>query len=87
MADIMMEAAQEVGFEEAKDPVAYTGQGFFKLPGTIFDGERNSAAKSYLSPARDRPNLYLAKNCLVTRVLIDPRKCISHRINSINLTN
>ncbi|KAF6202757.1 hypothetical protein GE061_003159 [Apolygus lucorum] len=72
MGTILVEAASEVGFDEAKDPIAYSGQGFFKLHGTLFDGERMSAAKAYLAPCRNRPNLYLAKNTLVTKILIDP---------------
>ena len=36
------------------------------------NGRRHSAAKSYLMPVRDRPNLYISKHTYVSKILINP---------------
>uniref|UniRef100_A0A8D8J959 Glucose dehydrogenase [FAD, quinone] n=1 Tax=Culex pipiens TaxID=7175 RepID=A0A8D8J959_CULPI len=48
--------------------------GFFKVTDTnTFRGQRRSAARDYLHPIRNRPNLFISMNSRVTRILIDPK--------------
>ena len=42
--------------------------GFGRVHTTIKDGVRMSAARAYLRPARERPNLHVATQALVYRV-------------------
>lgn len=48
--------------------------GYGKLDGTIRDGLRCSTLKAFLIPAANRPNLFVAKNTRVTRVIFDQNK-------------
>jgi choline dehydrogenase-like flavoprotein len=46
--------------------------GFGELHAAIRDGRRCNAAEAFLSPAKDRPNLHVAKLSQVTKIIIDP---------------
>lgn len=43
------------------------------ISGTIRRGSRCSTAKAFLRPVRNRPNLHIALNAQVTKVVIDPK--------------
>ncbi|KAI4500454.1 hypothetical protein M0802_004416 [Mischocyttarus mexicanus] len=47
--------------------------GFSQLQATLQNGRRMSAAKAFLKPIKKRPNLYIYKSCLVTRIVIDEK--------------
>jgi choline dehydrogenase len=46
--------------------------GFGALHATNRNGRRRSTAKSFLSPAKDRPKLHIAKFSLITKIMIEP---------------
>lgn len=55
------------------DPYAKIQLGYYKLRSTTSQGQRYSAARDYLHPVRDRPNLQISVESRVTRILIDPQ--------------
>lgn len=65
------EAAAALGFPEKPDLNASDGSGWGPVPRNNPDGFRVSAAYSYLTAARIRPNLTIVSGATVTRVLLD----------------
>jgi 4-pyridoxate dehydrogenase len=69
-----IEAAKAVGFPLVEDYNAATHEGFGRSQYSIRNGRRSSASVAYLRPALKRPNLSLATDALVTRVLMQGTK-------------
>lgn len=63
--------AAELGYEILQDMNEEVHNGFVLAQGTIKNGERFSAAKAYLTPIINRPNLKVIKNGLVTSLIIN----------------
>src|SRR5437588_11244860 len=55
--DAFFEAVQQAGYELTKDVNGYRQEGFAKFDRTSQRGRRLSAARAYLHPVMDRPNL------------------------------
>ncbi|XP_055604864.1 glucose dehydrogenase [FAD, quinone]-like [Uranotaenia lowii] len=68
--DEFKEAVESSGYSEVT-PQNKTQLGFYKLRSTTVKGQRNSAARIFLHPARNRPNLHISIRSHVTKVLID----------------
>lgn len=74
IADMAFEAGREMGLLNPDNDVnGRTQSGFSQTQGTVRNGLRCSAAKAFLRPAAHRPNLHIALNAFVERILIDPR--------------
>jgi choline dehydrogenase len=71
-----LEAAAEVGHPLASDISGGLDVGFGLWDLTISAGLRQSAADGYLAPVLNRPNLDVATNALVRRVLVRNGRCI-----------
>lgn len=71
LAASFVQAGVEIGYENA-DLNGEKGTGFMIAQGTVRRGSRCSTAKAFLRPARLRPNLHIAMNSHVTRLMIDP---------------
>ncbi|XP_020290538.1 glucose dehydrogenase [FAD, quinone]-like [Pseudomyrmex gracilis] len=72
LADIFLQAGQELGYTV----VDYNAENVigFAYPQTIFiNNTRMSSNRAYLHPIRDRKNLYVTRNSMVSKVLIDRR--------------
>ena len=52
-----LEAAQQAGYPLTDDVNGYRQEGFGPFEGLIHEGRRFSAARAYLHPVKDRPNL------------------------------
>src|SRR6202030_3324297 len=65
-----IEAAEAAGIPHTPDYNAASQDGFGRSQYTIRDGRRSSAATAFLKPAMKRPNLTVATDALVTRVLL-----------------
>jgi len=65
---ILQRAVIQAGFKERLDFNSKEYNGFSFTQGTIRNGERCSAARAFLVPARNRPNLYVMKESLVTKL-------------------
>lgn len=70
---IFIDAALENGMTLISDINADETNGYVNLQGTVFDGRRQSSAKAFLIPAKDRSNLHVIKDALVQKILINNR--------------
>src|SRR3954468_18029670 len=69
-------AVQEAGYELTKDVNGYRQEGFAAFDRNIHRGRRLSAARAYLHPVLDRPNLELRTRQFVTRVVFEGKRAI-----------
>lgn len=74
ICDAWVAAAQSAGYRFNPDynGAEQEGVGYFQL--TAEKGRRCSSAVAYLRPARNRPNLQIITNALVTRVVLDGKR-------------
>lgn len=64
------EAVQEAGYPLTEDVNGYRQEGFAPFDRNVHRGRRLSAARAYLHPVMDRPNLEVVTRALVTKVRI-----------------
>ena len=69
-------AAQEAGHPYNNDFAGPTLEGVGQYDHTLFRGRRQSAAVSYLGPARGRPNLTILTGAQVTQVVIEGARAV-----------
>jgi len=69
--DAFFAAVQEAGYELTDDVNGQRQEGFAKFDRNIRQGRRLSAARAYLHPVLDRPNLEVRSRTLVTRVVLE----------------
>jgi choline dehydrogenase len=62
------EAVQQAGYQLTDDVNGYRQEGFAAFDRNIHSGRRLSAARAYLRPAGNRPNLTVITRALVTRI-------------------
>ena len=74
LIDAFIRAAAEAGHPVTDDFNGPQLEGAGRYDSTIKDGERWSAAKGYLKPVLDRPNLDVLTDVLVERVTFDGRR-------------
>ena len=65
---------EQAGYHYTEDVNGYRQEGFGPFDANIADGKRLSAARAYLHPVLDRPNLELRTRANATRVLFDGTK-------------
>jgi choline dehydrogenase len=70
LADAWVEAAMQAGHERNDDFNGTSQEGVGRYQVTQRDGLRCSAARAFLAPARDRPNLTVITDAHATRVLL-----------------
>lgn len=68
---IFIEAGQERGIKFVDDINADDRLGFTVAQATVSNGRRQSTAKAFLVPAKNRPNLHIVKHAHVQKILID----------------
>jgi choline dehydrogenase len=69
-------AVQEAGYPLTDDVNGYKQEGFAAFDRNIYRGHRLSAARAYLHPVMDRPNLEVRCNTTVTRIRFDGTRAI-----------
>lgn len=69
-----IEAGQQAGYPYTHDVNGYQQEGIGPFDRTVWNGERCSAAKAYLHPARKRSNLEVRSGCLAHRILFENDK-------------
>lgn len=69
--DCFVAAGKEAGYDSVDDFNSNTILGFARAQGTIADGRRQTTAKSFLIPAKDRPNLHIIKYAHATKVNVN----------------
>jgi choline dehydrogenase len=65
------EAAQQAGYHLTSDVNGYRQEGFAPFDRNIHRGRRLSAARAYLHPVMDRPNLTVKTNAFVRRIVFE----------------
>lgn len=68
-----LKAAKEKCNKRIRDINADDTLGFLYLQTFVYDGTRQSAAKAYLVPAKNRPNLCIIKNAQAYKILFDKK--------------
>ncbi|WP_185984991.1 choline dehydrogenase [Aureimonas mangrovi] len=71
-----VDAAKEAGYPENPDYNGATQEGFGRMDMTVHRGRRWSTANAYLKPAMDRPNLEVATQAFVERVVFEGRRAV-----------
>jgi choline dehydrogenase len=74
--DAFFAAVQEAGYPLTPDVNGYRQEGFAAFDRNIHDGRRLSAARAYLHPVLDRPNLELETLAFVTRIRFDGDRAV-----------
>ena len=72
IADAIIEASKQLGLKYV-DYNGPTQVGVSRLQVTMRDGVRASSSRAYLHPIRERPNLHVKKEAMVSKILIDPK--------------
>src|SRR5919109_3794853 len=70
------EAVQQAGYPLTDDVNGYRQEGFAAFDRNIHRGRRLSAARAYLHPVMDRPNLEVRCGRLASRVLFEGRRAV-----------
>src|SRR6476660_7568413 len=73
-------AVQEAGYPLTSDVNGYRQEGFAKFDRNIHKGRRLSAARAYLHPVMDRPNLEVRTRTFVERVVFEGRRAIGVQV-------
>jgi choline dehydrogenase len=79
------EAVQQAGYELTKDVNGYRQEGFAAFDRTIEHGRRLSAARAYLHPVMDRPNLEVRCNTFVGGILFNGKRAVGVEISGGNV--
>ncbi len=76
------EAVQQAGYPLTDDVNGYRQEGFAPFDRNIHRGRRLSAARAYLHPVMDRPNLTVRTRAFVTRVLFKGARAVGVEYSS-----
>lgn len=75
--NIIIQANKEIGIKHIIEPNGPEQMGIFRSFSNIKNGIRQSTARAYLSPVKDRKNLHVIKKALATKILIKPGNKVS----------
>ncbi|XP_014487821.1 PREDICTED: glucose dehydrogenase [FAD, quinone]-like [Dinoponera quadriceps] len=79
MQKMLVDAARELNVPVLKTINGDSYIGYGKAQGTLDEGRRMSTAKAFLSPIKDRRNLYVMKSTRADAVLLDGTRAIGVR--------
>ena len=74
--DAFFEAVQQAGYPLTDDVNGYRQEGFAAFDRNVHDGRRLSAARAYLHPVMDRPNLTVETRAFTTRILFEGNRAM-----------
>lgn len=72
--EAFLEAAVQAGHALTRDVNGYRQEGFAAFDRNVHRGRRLSAARAYLHPVLDRPNLHLSTRTCADRILFEGRR-------------
>ncbi|MGH2856510.1 MAG: choline dehydrogenase [Solirubrobacteraceae bacterium] len=75
-------AVQQAGYPLTADVNGYRQEGFAAFDRNIHRGHRLSAARAYLHPVMDRPNLTVRTRTMVNRVLFERTRAVGVEVSS-----
>lgn len=71
-----LESVQDAGYPLTDDVNGYRQEGFAAFDRNVYRGRRLSAARAYLHPALDRPNLSLRTGAQATKVVFEGKRAV-----------
>src|SRR4051795_10711824 len=74
--DAFFEAVQQAGYPLTEDVNGYRQEGFAAFDRNVHNGKRLSAARAYLHPVMDRPNLTVRTRAYATKILFAGRRAV-----------
>lgn len=74
--EAFFQAAEQAGYARTADVNGYRQEGFARFDRNIRRGRRLSAARAYLHPVMDRPNLDVVTRAFVTKVLFEGKRAV-----------
>jgi choline dehydrogenase len=74
--DAFFAAVQEAGYQLTDDVNGYRQEGFAAFDRNVHKGRRLSAARAYLHPVMDRPNLDVKTLAFVTRIVFEGDRAV-----------
>ena len=74
--EAMLQAAHQAGYHLTDDVNGYRQEGFAAFDRNVHRGRRLSAARAYLHPVMDRPNLTVLTRAFVNRILFDRHRAV-----------
>lgn len=74
LKNTIFNGANELGYKKLSPLNVDSFIGFHSVPGTLDYGTRSSTAKAFLTPVKDKTNLFVVKHALVEKLLITPKK-------------
>jgi choline dehydrogenase len=74
--EAFFEAAEQAGYPRTSDVNGYRQEGFARFDRNIHKGRRLSAARAYLHPVMDRPNLDVVTRAMVSKVLFQGKTAV-----------
>ncbi|HSF98287.1 MAG TPA: choline dehydrogenase [Ornithinibacter sp.] len=80
-------AAVEAGYPLTDDVNGYRQEGFARFDRNINRGRRWSAARAYLHPVMDRPNLHVRTLAMTTRVLFEGTRAVGVEYTQLGATH
>jgi choline dehydrogenase len=80
--DAWLEAGVQAGFNRTDDVNGYRQEGFAAFDKNVYRGRRLSAARAYLHPVLNRPNLDLMTRTHVNRVVFDGARAVGVEIRT-----
>jgi len=81
IAGLFIQAGEQAGLPRNDDFAAETQEGVGWYQVTQKNGERWSAARAYLAPARQRSNLHVATDSLATQILLEGKSAVGIRFD------
>nr|XP_033329059.1 glucose dehydrogenase [FAD, quinone]-like [Megalopta genalis] len=82
LLDLLLDAAREMGIGVLEPVVSDRYIGFGRTYGIVDNGERMNAARAFLSPIKDKKNLYVMKSTRGDKVLLNGNKAVGVRVTS-----
>ncbi|XP_046386917.1 glucose dehydrogenase [FAD, quinone]-like isoform X2 [Ischnura elegans] len=82
LATAFLKAGEELGYN-VTDYNGATQTGFSYIQTSTGNGERSSSSRAYIQPIRNRKNLSVKREALVTKVLIDPRSMKAYGVQMV----
>ncbi|KAG5682874.1 hypothetical protein PVAND_012193 [Polypedilum vanderplanki] len=70
----ILNGIEEIGYKSLNDINGDEHIGFTLAQGTLENGERCSSAKAYLTKVKNRPNLKVIKNAVVSKLIVNSNK-------------
>jgi len=83
LAAAFVRAAQEAGYPVTQDVNGAQQEGFGRIDRTTYNGRRWSAARAYLRPILDRPELSVQLESLVQRVIVENGRAVGVQYSSL----